>query len=50
MVNATTSYEGHTHIDCISLNGTEIESSRNKTLLGVTLDNDLKCDAHIKSL
>ena len=33
--------EGHVLIDYISLNGTEIESSRNETL-GVILDNDLK--------
>ena len=39
---------GHTQIDCISLNGTKIESSRNKALLGAILDDDLK--SHIKSL
>ena len=41
---------GHTQIDYISLNGTEVESSRNETLLGVILNSDLKFDAHIKSL
>ena len=41
---------GHAQIDYISLNGIEIESSRNETLLGVILDDDLKLDAHIKSL
>ena len=38
---------GHSQIDYISLNGIEIESSRNKT--EVLLDNDLKLDAHIQS-
>ena len=41
---------GHAQIDYISLNGIQIESSRNETLLGVILDDDLKLDAHIKSL
>ena len=41
---------GHAQIDYTSLNGIEIESSRNETLLGVILDDDLKLDAHIKSL
>ena len=42
--------EGHTHIDCKSLNGIEIESSGNETLSGVILDNDLQFEAHTKSL
>ena len=41
--------EVYTVIDYIPLNGIEIESSGNETL-GVILDNDLKFDAHIKSL
>ena len=41
---------GHTQNDYISLNGVQIESSRNETLLGVVLDSDLKVDAHMKSL
>ena len=40
----------HTHIDYISLNNIEIESSRNEALLGVILDSDLKFDVYIKSL
>ena len=40
----------HTQIDYISSNGIEIESNKNKLLIGVILDNDLKFDAHIKSL
>ena len=40
----------HIHIDYISLNNIEIESSRNQALLGVILDSDLKFDVHIKSL
>ena len=42
--------EGHSKNDFINLNGIETESSRNEALLGVALDNDLKFDAHIKSL
>ena len=38
------------HAFYISLNDIEIESSKNETLLGVTLDNDLKLNVHIKSL
>ena len=34
----------------LRLNVTEIESSKNETLLVVTLDDDLKLNAHIKSL
>ena len=33
-----------------SLNGIETESSKNEILLCVTLDNNLKLNAHIKSL
>ena len=40
---------GHTQIDSISLNDTEIESNNNETLLGV-IPNDLKFDAHIKCI
>ena len=38
------------HAFYVSLNGTETEISKSETLLGVTLDNDLKLNAHIKSL
>ena len=40
---------GHTQMDHISLNGIEVKSSRNETLLGVIFESDLKFDAHIKS-
>ena len=41
---------GHTQNYYISLNGVQIESSRNETLLGVVLDSDLKVDAYVRSL
>ena len=41
---------GYHQINYLNMNNTEIEISGNERLLGVILDNDLKFDAHIKSL
>ena len=41
---------GYHQINYLNMNSTEIEISGNERLLGVILDNDLKFDAHIKSL
>ena len=41
---------GYHQINYLNMNSSEIEISRNERLLGVILDNDLKFDAHIKSL
>ena len=38
------------HAFYLRLNVTEIKSSKNETLLCVTLDNNLKLNAYIKSL
>ena len=40
---------GHTEIDHITLNCIENKSSRNETLFGAILKNDLTFDVHIKS-